>query len=109
MESIISRRRRRLHRRVAAVLEKRASTTPRRLDSSHITSGSAAITIMLTNTRVWRDEAVRLRAWDDASQHYENALASLEDGATKRAPLKFSSVSPQWRGDESRSGGSPIR
>ncbi len=79
-ESIISRRRRMLHRRVAAALEKRAARPSRRLDelAYHFRLGGDH-EHAYEYARLAGDEAVRLRAWDDASEHYENALASLEE------------------------------
>ena len=78
-ESLISRRRRLLHRRVAIALEKKRSAKgPSRLDelAFHFRIGG-------DHEKAWHyaklagDEAVRLRAWDDAAAHYDNALAAL--------------------------------
>jgi DNA-binding NarL/FixJ family response regulator len=79
-ESLISRRRRLLHRRVALLLEKRYGKTPSRLDelAFHFRIGGDHEKAY-HYARLAGDEAVRLRAWDDAAQHYEHALASLED------------------------------
>src|SRR5260221_12339847 len=79
-ESIISRRRRMLHRRVAESLEKRGGRTPTRLDelAYHFRLGGDHERAY-KYARLAGDEAVRLRAWDDAAAHYEHALGSLED------------------------------
>jgi DNA-binding CsgD family transcriptional regulator len=100
-ESLISRRRRLLHRRVALSLEKRATLTPSRLDelAYHFRLGG-------DHERAWHyaklagDEAVRLRAWDDAAAHYENALASLEemtDEGDRAADLLERLAGVAWR------------
>ena len=100
-ENIISRRRRLLHRRVAAVLEKRAATTSRRLDelAYHFRLGGDH-DHAYEYARLAGDEAVRLRAWDDASQHYENALASLEeldDNGVRAAEVLERLAAVAWR------------
>lgn len=79
-ESIISRRRRVLHRRVAEVLEMRSRRHSTRLDelAYHFRLGGDRERA-LEYARLAGDEAVRLRAWDDAAEHYERALASLEE------------------------------
>jgi DNA-binding CsgD family transcriptional regulator/tetratricopeptide (TPR) repeat protein len=100
-ESLISRRRRVLHRRVALSLETRMSRTPSRLDelAFHFRIGG-------DHERAWHysklagDEAVRLRAWDDAAAHYENALASLEemsDETERAADLLERLAGVAWR------------
>ena len=100
-ESLISRRRRVLHRRVAQALERRAGKTPSRLDelAFHFRIGG-------DHERAWNysrlagDEAVRLRAWDDAAAHYENALASLEemsDEGDRAADLLERLAAVAWR------------
>jgi DNA-binding NarL/FixJ family response regulator len=107
-ESLISRRRRLLHRRVALVLEKRASKTPSRLDelAYHFRIGGE-------HEKAWHyarlagDEAVRLRAWDDAAAHYENALASLEemsDETERAAELLERLAGVAWRQSRSVTG-----
>jgi DNA-binding CsgD family transcriptional regulator/tetratricopeptide (TPR) repeat protein len=79
-ESVIARRRRLLHRRVAESLEKRGGRTSTRLDelAYHFRLGGDHERAY-KYARLAGDEAVRLRAWDDAAAHYEHALASLED------------------------------
>ena len=100
-ESLISRRRRLLHRRFALALEKRVSRTPSRLDelAFHFRIGG-------DHEKAWHyaklagDEAVRLRAWDDAAAHYENALASLEemsDETERAADLLERLAGVAWR------------
>ena len=107
-ESLISRRRRLLHRRVARVLEKRAGRTPSRLDelAFHFRVGGE-------HEKAWHyarlagDEAVRLRAWDDAAAHYENALESLEemsDESERAAELLERLAGVAWRQSRSVSG-----
>jgi len=107
-ESLISRRRRLLHRRVALVLEKRAGSTPSRLDelAFHFRVGGE-------HEKAWHyaklagDEAVRLRAWDDAAAHYENALQSLEemsDETERAAELLERLAGVAWRQSRSVSG-----
>jgi DNA-binding CsgD family transcriptional regulator/tetratricopeptide (TPR) repeat protein len=104
-ESLISRRRRLLHRRAAIALEKRVSRTPSRLDelAFHFRLGG-------DHERAWNysrlagDEAVRLRAWDDAGAHYENALASLEemaDESDRAADLIERLAAIAWRRSKS--------
>jgi DNA-binding CsgD family transcriptional regulator len=100
-ESIISRRRRMLHRRVAAVLEKREASVPRRLDelAYHFRLGGDH-EHAYEYARLAGDEAVRLRAWDDAAEHYENALASLEelgDEGVRAAGLLERLAAVAWR------------
>lgn len=79
-ESIISRRRRVLHRRVAGALERHSGRTPTLLDelAYHYRLGGDRERAY-EYARLSGDEAVRLHAWDDAAQHYEGALASLEE------------------------------
>lgn len=107
-ESLISRRRRLLHRRVALALESRASKNPSRLDelAFHFRIGG-------DHERSWHysrlagDEAVRLRAWDDAGVHYENALASLEamlDESERTADLLERLAGVAWRQSRSAAG-----
>jgi DNA-binding CsgD family transcriptional regulator len=104
-ESLISRRRRVLHRRVAQTLERRSGKTPSRLDelAFHFRIGG-------DHERAWNysrlagDEAVRLRAWDDAAAHYENALASLEemaDESDRAADLIERLAAVAWRRSKS--------
>lgn len=100
-ESIISRRRRLLHRRVAAALEKRSRRQSTRLDelAYHYRLGGDRERAF-EYARMAGDEAVRLRAWDDAAEHYENALASLEemmDDGTKTAELLERLAGVAWR------------
>jgi DNA-binding CsgD family transcriptional regulator/tetratricopeptide (TPR) repeat protein len=91
-EAVISRRRRLLHRRAAAALERKPSgRVPTRLDqlAYHFRLGGE-VERACEYSRLAGDEAVRLRAWDDAASHYENALASLEgldDDGTRAAEL----------------------
>ena len=91
-EAVISRRRRLLHRRTAAALERKPSgRIPTRLDqlAYHFRLGGE-IERACEYSRLAGDEAVRLRAWDDAAAHYEHALASLEgldDDGTRAAEL----------------------
>jgi ATP/maltotriose-dependent transcriptional regulator MalT len=107
-ESLISRRRRLLHRRVAQVLEKRVGRTPSRLDelAFHFRIGG-------DHEKAWYyaklagDEAVRLRAWDDAAAHYENAVASLEemsDESERAADLLERLAGVAWRRSKSAAG-----
>lgn len=100
-ESIISRRRRLLHRRVAAALEKRSRRQSTRLDelAYHYRLGGDRERAF-EYARLAGDEAVRLRAWDDAAEHYEHALASLEelaDDGTKTAELLERLAGVAWR------------
>jgi DNA-binding CsgD family transcriptional regulator len=100
-ENIISRRRRVLHRRVAAALEKRSKRTPTRLDelAYHYRLGGDHER-GYDYARLAGDEAVRLRAWDDAAAHYENALASLEamsDDGERSAELLERLAAVAWR------------
>jgi predicted ATPase/DNA-binding CsgD family transcriptional regulator len=107
-ESLISRRRRLLHRRVALVLEKRVGRTPSRLDelAFHFRIGGE-------HEKAWYyaklagDEAVRLRAWDDAAEHYEYALASLEemsDETERAADLLERLAGVAWRRSQAAAG-----
>lgn len=79
-ESLISRRRRLLHRRIAEALDRLATPTPSRLDelAYHFRLGGQHDRAYEYARRAG-DEAGRLRAWDDAAAHYEHALASLEE------------------------------
>lgn len=100
-ESLISRRRRLLHRRVALLLEKRYGKTPSRLDelAFHFRIGGDHEKAY-HYARLAGDEAVRLRAWDDAAQHYEHALASLEelgDESERAADLIERLAGVAWR------------
>jgi DNA-binding CsgD family transcriptional regulator/tetratricopeptide (TPR) repeat protein len=91
-EAVISRRRRLLHRKAAAALERKPSgRVPTRLDqlAYHFRLGGE-IERACEYSRLAGDEAVRLRAWDDAAAHYEHALASLEgleDDGSRAAEL----------------------
>ncbi len=91
-EAVISRRRRLLHRRAAAALERKPSgRIPTRLDelAYHFRLGGEHERAY-EYARLAGDEAVRLRAWDDAAAHYEHALASLEsleDDGSRAAEL----------------------
>jgi DNA-binding CsgD family transcriptional regulator/tetratricopeptide (TPR) repeat protein len=91
-ESVISRRRRLLHRRAAAALERKPpGHIPTRLDqlAYHFRLGGE-IGRACSYSQLAGDEAVRLRAWDDAAAHYENALALLEgldDDGTRASEL----------------------
>jgi DNA-binding NarL/FixJ family response regulator/tetratricopeptide (TPR) repeat protein len=91
-EAVISRRRRLLHRRAAQALERKPSgRIPTRLDqlAYHFRLGGEHARAC-EYSRLAGDEAVRLRAWDDAADHYEHALASLEgldDDGTQVAEL----------------------
>ena len=107
-ESLISRRRRLLHRRVALALERRVGRTPSRLDelAFHFRIGG-------DHEKAWHyaklagDEAVRLRAWDDAAAHYEHALASLEemsDETERAAELLERLAGVAWRQSRSVAG-----
>lgn len=108
-ESIISRRRRLLHRQAAAALEARAPRrNPTRLDqlAYHFRLGG-------NHERAYEyaheagDEAVRLRAWDDAAEHYEHALASLEhlsDNGERSAELLERLAGVAWRQSRAASG-----
>ena len=105
-ESLISRRRRLLHRRVAIALEKKRSAKgPSRLDelAFHFRIGG-------DHEKAWHyaklagDEAVRLRAWDDAAAHYDNALAALEqmsDESDRAAELLERLAGVAWRRSQS--------
>ena len=104
-ESLISRRRRLLHRRVAIALERRGGKTPSRLDelAFHFRIGG-------DHEKAWHyaklagDEAVRLRAWDDAAAHYDNALAALEqmsDESDRAAELLERLAGVAWRRSQS--------
>lgn len=100
-ESIISRRRRLLHRRVAIALEKRSRRQSTRLDelAYHYRLGGDRERAF-EYARLAGDEAVRLRAWDDAAEHYEHALASLEelaDDGMKTAELLERLAGVAWR------------
>lgn len=101
-ESIISRRRRTLHRQAAAALEKRtARRSPKRLDelAYHFRLGGEPERAY-EYARLAGDEAVRLNAWDDAAAHYENALASLEllsDEGQRAAELLERLAGVAWR------------
>jgi DNA-binding NarL/FixJ family response regulator/predicted ATPase len=100
-ESIISRRRRLLHRRVAAALEKKSVRRPARLDelAYHYRLGGDSERAF-EYSRLAGDEAVRLRAWDDAAGHYEHALASLEqlaDDTGRTADLLERLAGVAWR------------
>jgi predicted ATPase/DNA-binding CsgD family transcriptional regulator len=100
-ENLISRRRRLLHRRVAIALEKRQGPTPSRLDelAYHFRIGGDHEKAH-HYARLAGDEAVRLRAWDDAAAHYENALASLEelsDESGRAADLIERLAAVAWR------------
>jgi DNA-binding NarL/FixJ family response regulator/tetratricopeptide (TPR) repeat protein len=91
-EAVISRRRRLLHRKAAAALERKPSgRIPTRLDqlAYHFRLGGETERAC-EYSRLAGDEAVRLRAWDDAAAHYEHALAlleSLDDDGTRAAEL----------------------
>jgi len=107
-ESLISRRRRLLHRRVALALEQRASRTPSRLDelAFHFRIGGEHEKAF-EYARLAGDEAVRLRAWDDAAAHYEHALASLEemsDETDRAAELLERLAGVAWRQSRSVAG-----
>ncbi len=107
-ENIISRRRRVLHRRVAAAIENRSKQTPTRLDdlAYHYRLGGDH-EHAYHYSRQAGDEAVRLRAWDDAAEHYENALSSLEamaDEGERSADLLERLASVAWRRSRSVAG-----
>lgn len=107
-ESIISRRRRVLHRRVAAALEKRSKRTATRLDqlAYHYRLGGERERAY-EYARLAGDEAIRLRAWDDAAAHYENALASLEeigDDGARTADLLEGLGGIAWRQSRAQAG-----
>jgi DNA-binding CsgD family transcriptional regulator/tetratricopeptide (TPR) repeat protein len=100
-ETIISRRRRLLHRRVADVLEKRSRRQATRLDelAYHYRLGGDRERAF-NYARLAGDEAVRLRAWDDAAEHYENALSSLEeigDDGARTSDLLERLAAVAWR------------
>jgi DNA-binding CsgD family transcriptional regulator len=89
------------------VLEKRVRT-PTRLDelAFHFRIGG-------DHEKAWYyarlagDEAVRLRAWDDAAEHYEHALASLEemsDESERAADLLERLAGVAWRRSQSAAG-----
>jgi tetratricopeptide (TPR) repeat protein len=93
---------------VAQVLEKRVGRTPSRLDelAFHFRIGG-------DHEKAWYyaklagDEAVRLRAWDDAAAHYENAVASLEemsDESERAADLLERLAGVAWRRSKSAAG-----
>src|SRR5688500_1610275 len=107
-ESIISRRRRVLHRRVAAALEKASSHKPTRLDelAFHYRLGGERERAY-EYAHLAGDEAVRLRAWDDAAEHYERALASLEelaDDGERTADLLERLAGVAWRQSRAAAG-----
>ena len=101
-ESVIARRRRLLHRQVADVIERRgAPRTSTRMEqlAYHFRLGG-------DHTKAYEysvlagDEAVRLRAWDDAQSHYEHGLESLEelgDGGARSSPLLEKLADVAWR------------
>lgn len=78
-QGVISRRRRMLHRQVAEGLERRSAQEGAPLDelAYHFRLGGDHERAYLY-ARKAGDEAVRLRAWDDATAYYERALASHE-------------------------------
>ena len=107
-ENIISRRRRVLHRRVAAALEKRSKRASSRLDelAYHYRLGGDTERAY-EYARLAGDEAVRLRAWDDAAEHYENALTSLEqvaDDGVRAAELLERLAGVAWRQSRAAAG-----
>ena len=107
-DSVISRRRRVLHRRVAAALEKRTSRISTRLDelAYHYRLGGDHARAY-DYARLAGDEAVRLRAWDDAAAHYENALASLEamtDDGERTAEVLERLAGVAWRQSKAAAG-----
>ncbi len=108
-QSIISRRRRILHRQTASALAARPSRhTPTRLDqlAYHFRLGGDHEQAH-EYARKAGDEAVRLRAWDDASEHYEHALASLEhvaDNGERSADLLERLAGVAWRQSRATSG-----
>lgn len=108
-ESIISRRRRVLHRQTAAALERRtAHHSPNRLDelAYHFRLGGEPERAY-EYARLAGDEADRLRAWDDAAAHYEHALASLEqlsDEGDRAAELLERLAGVAWRQSRSAPG-----
>ncbi|HVF40749.1 MAG TPA: AAA family ATPase [Gemmatimonadaceae bacterium] len=108
-ESIISRRRRLLHRQVASAIEQRGEeSNPTRLDqlAYHFRLGGDHARAY-RYSRLAGDEAVRLRAWDDAAEHYENALASLEhlnDDGARAAELLERLAAVAWRQSRAASG-----
>ncbi len=101
-ESIISRRRRVLHRQAAGALEARAARrSPKRLDelAYHFRLGGEPERAY-EYARLAGDEAVRLHAWDDAAAHFEHALASLElipDDGRRAAELLERLAGVAWR------------
>lgn len=108
-QSIISRRRRILHRQTAAALAASTSRhTPTRLDqlAYHFRLGGDHEQAHEYACKAG-DEAVRLRAWDDASEHYEHALASLEhvaDNGERSADLLERLAGVAWRQSRAASG-----
>jgi tetratricopeptide (TPR) repeat protein len=98
-----------LHRRVAAALEKRpARRTPTLLDelAYHCRLGGDHDKAY-EYARKAGDEAARLRAWDDASAHYEHALEALEellDDGTRAAELLELLADVAWRQSNAASG-----
>jgi DNA-binding NarL/FixJ family response regulator len=107
-ENLISRRRRLLHRRVALVFEARYNKSPSRLDEMafHFRVGGEHEKAY-HYARLAGDEAVRLRAWDDAAQHYENALASLDemfDESERAADLLERLAGVAWRRSQPKEG-----
>ena len=107
-DSVISRRRRVLHRRVAASLEKRPARLSTRLDelAYHYRLGGDHPRAY-DYARLAGDEAVRLRAWDDAAAHYENALASLEamaDDGERTAEVLERLAGVAWRQSRAAAG-----
>ena len=107
-ESVISRRRRVLHRRAAAALEKRSTRSSSRLDelAYHYRLGGDHGRAY-DYARLAGDEAVRLRAWDDAAAHYENALASLEalaDDGERTAEVLERLAGIAWRQSRAAAG-----
>ncbi len=108
-QSIISRRRRILHRQTAAALAASTSRhTPTKLDqlAYHFRLGGDHERAHEYACKAG-DEAVRLRAWDDASEHYEHALASLEhvaDDGERSADLLERLAGVAWRQSRAASG-----
>lgn len=78
-ENIVSRRRRVLHRRVAAAIERRPRFRAARLDALAYHYRLGGDHARASNyAQLAGDEAMRLSAWDEATAHYENLLLSLE-------------------------------
>ncbi|MEX2109566.1 MAG: AAA family ATPase [Gemmatimonadaceae bacterium] len=108
-EAVISRRRRLLHRKAAAALERKPSgRIPTRLDqlAYHFRLGGETERAY-EYSRLAGDEAVRLRAWDDAAAHYEHALASLEgldDDGTRAAELLEALADVAWHQSRTQTG-----